>query len=203
MTEDQSDNVQGHRKEPLPRVGQLPSSEDVIRQRFEKLKEDSTSEEKSFLAIFEKAILKNGQDSRPCGQYKGERSASAAVAADPRDQGRPRPESQSRTSLTKNTTTVVSFADKTEANPPDPLAAAATEIDRLCPNSGISPDEPEWFLTKLWWMVISIARAIPYNHEGQDRLVGIIKNLQLRARSTVRLWGVSIQNYSSAPTYFL
>lgn len=165
MAEDQPDEQQASRPAPDPLDSR--SIPDMMQHIVKSLKEDQiTEQDRAILSIFERALVASD---RGTATEKQSETKTVAPATD---------------AITPNT-------DKT-----DPCTAAAAEIDRLCPNPETLVDPPgvEVFLTALWWMLSLTVRTVPYNHQGQDTLVGVVEALRLRAKSTVQIWGVGILN---------
>lgn len=153
----------------------LASIPDIMQRVFKKLEGQMTEEYRAILGVLERALVASDSSNATEKQSESETAA------------------QTMDAITPST-------DKT-----DPCVAAAAEIDRLCPNQTLG-DSPgvEAFLTALWWMVFLTVRAVPFNHEGQHRLVRVVEALRLRAKSTVQVWGVGtlgIRAYFSSGIY--
>lgn len=147
--------------------GSASASLPIISQKFEKMREGAVSElDKDLIAILERLALADQQtilDSQAASQE--ERQAS------------PEPPSSDPSATTE------------ALHASSSAAAAATEIDRILPKTD-SSEELELFLMTLWELVFLAARAVPYNHTGQNQFVAVLQSLRSRAKTTVTLWGV-------------
>ena len=76
---------------------------------------------------------------------------------------------------------------------------AEQQLDILCPPLE-EGNEAENYIWGMWGIIIDIARSPNVHEEIHERLVGILQHLKQYERGELKVYRVSIQNYS--PTQF-
>lgn len=150
--------------------------------------------QEAVLAILERLLLTDDERAPPHDPLPD--NAMAPVRSSPVTQAQDQPTVAASLEISENTT---NLATTRPVDLSGSAAAAAKEIDLLCPSTTSEPQDAEYdryhgleaYLTSVWWMILSAANAVPYDHKGQDQLVAVVENLSLRARATITVWGVS------------
>ncbi|KAF5566842.1 hypothetical protein FNAPI_942 [Fusarium napiforme] len=139
--------------------------------KFEALKEEALNEsESSILAVLERLVLLVGQDAIP--QRRPDMSAPLPT------------QQEAPTAQVSN----ISHGPDSIADISDIVRASADNIDRLY---AVSLGDAESFLMSMWEIFLCVARIIPYDDPGQDRIVSVLETLRLRAKTTINLWGLT------------
>lgn len=137
--------------------------------KFEALREEALNEsESSILAILERLVLLVGQDAIP-------QTRAGMSTPLPTQQEAP-------TGQVSN----ISHGPYPITDVSDIVRASADNIDRLY---AVSLGDAESFLMSMWEIFLCVARIIPYDDPGQDRIVSVLEILRLRAKTTIDLWG--------------